>query len=73
MRRGKRHVVVAPVGFLADHVEILYDLDIEAKGWCERELGLVLHRTTSLNAGSGLVRALAAVAREVLASPGDFG
>src|SRR5262249_40632514 len=27
-RRGKRHVVLAPVGFLADHVEILYDLDI---------------------------------------------
>ena len=30
-QRGKKHVVIAPIGFLADHVEILYDLDIEAK------------------------------------------
>ena len=28
---GDRHVVFAPIGFLADHVEILYDLDIEAR------------------------------------------
>jgi ferrochelatase len=72
-RRGRRHVVVAPIGFLADHVEILYDLDIEARGWCEGELGLIYHRSASLNAGAGLVRALAAVAREVLARPADFG
>src|SRR4030095_2882713 len=29
--RGRDHLVLAPIGFLADHVEILYDLDIEAK------------------------------------------
>jgi protoporphyrin/coproporphyrin ferrochelatase len=57
---GKRHLVVAPIGFLADHVEILYDLDIEAKAWAE-ELGMVLYRTTSLNATGGLIDALAAV------------
>ncbi|MBX3221199.1 MAG: ferrochelatase [Labilithrix sp.] len=68
-KRGLRHVVVAPVGFLADHVEILYDLDIEAKAWCEGELGIVLYRSASLNAGQGLVDALAAVARELLARP----
>lgn len=65
-RAGRKHVVVAPIGFLADHVEILYDLDIEAKAWAG-ELGIVLHRTTSLNAGSGLIEALAAVTRSVLA------
>ena len=65
-RAGRKHVVIAPIGFLADHVEILYDLDIEAKAWAG-ELGIVLHRTTSLNAGSGLIEALAAVTRSVLA------
>ncbi|HVH44936.1 MAG TPA: ferrochelatase [Labilithrix sp.] len=71
-RRGKRHVVIAPIGFLADHVEILYDLDIEAKAWGEGELGIVLYRSASLNAGDGLVDALAIVARDVLARPHDF-
>lgn len=65
-RAGRKHVVIAPIGFLADHVEILYDLDIEAKVWAG-ELGIVLYRTTSLNAGSGLIKALAAVTRSVLA------
>lgn len=64
-REGKTHVVIAPIGFLADHVEILYDLDIEARAWCE-ELGMVLYRSASLNADDGLVTALEAVARGVL-------
>ncbi len=41
-------VVVAPIGFLADHLEILYDLDIEAKDRATG-LGLQLSRTESLN------------------------
>jgi ferrochelatase len=56
--RGNKEVVVAPLGFLADHVEILYDLDIEAKGWAQ-DLGMVLYRSASLNAGEGMVSALA--------------
>jgi protoporphyrin/coproporphyrin ferrochelatase len=64
--RGRRQVVVAPIGFLADHVEILYDLDIEARAWAE-ELGIVLVRSTSLNAAAGLIDALAALARDVIA------
>ncbi len=67
--QGKRHIVVAPIGFLADHVEILYDLDIEAKAWSE-ELGTVLYRSTSLNAGGGLIDALVAVTRD-LSKPAD--
>lgn len=69
--RGKRHVVVAPIGFLADHVEILYDLDIEAMGLATT-LGIALYRSASLNAGDGIVRALVAVASEILASPDRF-
>jgi ferrochelatase len=59
--RGRDHLVLAPIGFLADHVEILYDLDIEAKAWAEA-LKVVTYRSASLNAGPAFVRALAAVA-----------
>lgn len=58
--RGRKEVVVAPIGFLADHVEILYDLDIEARSWAE-ELGLVLRRAPSLDASDGMVEALMSV------------
>lgn len=63
--RGDSHVLVAPVGFLADHVEILYDIDIEATAWAEAR-GLTLSRTASLNASAPLLDALEAVARRVL-------
>jgi ferrochelatase len=63
--RGDRHVVVAPVGFLADHVEILYDLDIEARSMAI-ERGLSYARSPSLNADGDLVEAIAGVARPLL-------
>jgi len=63
--RGRTHVVVAPIGFLADHVEILYDLDIEAQGWA-RDLGLTLVRSPSLNASDAIVRVLAAVTEDLM-------
>jgi ferrochelatase len=63
--RGDTHVIFAPVGFLADHVEILYDLDIEAQGWA-KERGLTAVRSPSLNAGEDLVRAIALVAAPLL-------
>jgi len=63
---GKTRVVVAPIGFLADHVEILYDLDIEAMGWA-KELALSFSRTRSLNDSAPMVRAITDVARGVLA------
>jgi ferrochelatase len=68
--RGRKDVLVAPIGFLADHVEILYDLDIEARGWAE-ELGLTLRRAPSLNAGDGIVGVLETLARALLAAPLD--
>jgi protoporphyrin/coproporphyrin ferrochelatase len=60
--RGRDHLVLAPIGFLADHVEILYDLDIEAKAWA-KELNVVTYRSASLNAGPAFVEALASIAR----------
>jgi ferrochelatase len=68
-RRGVKKVVFAPIGFLADHVEILYDLDIEARGW-GRELGIETYRSASLNAGEGIVSAIAAVAAGLLREAG---
>ena len=62
---GRRSVLVAPVQFLADHLEILYDVDIGAREQAER-CGLVFHRIDSLNADPGLIDALGAVARGTL-------
>jgi ferrochelatase len=45
---GVEHVVVCPAGFTSDHLEVLYDVDIEAKAVAE-EVGLTLSRTASLN------------------------
>lgn len=64
-KSGKTRAVIAPVGFLADHVEILYDLDIEAKAWA-RDLQIELFRSPSLNVSHGLVVALASVVRTAL-------
>jgi len=58
---GQREVVWAPFGFLADHVETLYDLDIEARA-IAAELSLSLVRLPALNVHQGLTSALAAVA-----------
>jgi ferrochelatase len=59
---GRRSVVVAPVQFLADHLEILYDVDIGAREQAERN-GISFQRIESLNAHPHLVEALAAVSR----------
>ncbi|HEY6151457.1 MAG TPA: ferrochelatase [Gaiellaceae bacterium] len=66
---GERKVLVAPVGFVSDHLEILWDLDIEAR---ERaaELGLELERIESLNDDPAFVRALAELVEERLAVSG---
>ena len=64
---GGRSVLVAPVQFLADHLEILYDIDVGAREQAER-CGLSFRRIESLNADAGLIDALATVARRTLKS-----
>lgn len=64
--RGDTHVLFAPIGFLADHVEVLYDLDVEAKQWAE-ERKLSCSRAASLNASPAMIDVVAAIARDVLA------
>ena len=50
-------MLVAPVGFVCDHLEILWDLDVEAREKAE-ELGLELDRIESLNADPDFIRVL---------------
>lgn len=61
---GARSVLVAPIGFLSEHIETLYDLDIEAKKQAE-ELGLGFSRAPTLNSHPELVETIAALIREV--------
>jgi ferrochelatase len=65
-RLGASDVVACPIGFLSDHIEILYDLDIEAKSQAEK-VGLSFARTASLNSSPALADAIAAVARRLVA------
>ncbi len=61
--RGRsRRVVVCPVGFVSDHLEILFDVDVEAAG-VAREVGLDLTRTPSLNDDPRFVALLADLVR----------
>jgi protoporphyrin/coproporphyrin ferrochelatase len=64
---GVRQLTVSPFGFLADHVETLYDLDIEARAWATA-LGLGFERVPALNTSPGLIDALSAVALRALAA-----
>jgi len=60
--KGHRGVFVQPIGFLCDHVEILYDIDIALKQLAKKE-GMRLWRAESLNDSRLLTAALADVAR----------
>lgn len=61
-QRGEKQVLVCVIGFVADHLEVLYDLDVEAKTEAGR-LGIQLERIAMLNDTPGLVATLAAVVR----------
>ncbi|MEI9940233.1 MAG: ferrochelatase [Pseudomonadota bacterium] len=71
---GVRQITLSPFGFLADHVETLYDLDIEARAWASA-LGLGFERVPALNTAPGLIDALSTVALRALvasaASPAE--
>jgi ferrochelatase len=66
--QGHTGVVLQPIGFLCDHVEILYDIDI-AFAETARGLGLRLYRPESLNDSPLLTEALVAVVQSALQQP----
>ncbi len=68
--RGVREVLVCPVGFVADHLEIRWDLDHEAAELAG-ELGIGFRRIEMPNADPAFVQVLAALVRRVLAVPSE--
>ncbi len=62
-RGAARRVLIAPIGFVADHLEVLYDIDVECAER-ERELGIEMRRIESPNASPAFIAALAAIVRE---------
>ena len=64
-RSGARDVLVCPIGFVADHLEILYDLDVEAQEFA-RTKGIRIRRTASFNARPEFIDALAQVVSDAL-------
>lgn len=64
---GRRAVVIAPVQFLSDHLEILYDVEVGAREQAERA-GLAFHRIAALNEDPGLITALRNVAVQTLSA-----
>jgi len=66
-QKGVKQVIIAPVQFLADHLEILYDVNIGAREQAE-ENGIEFARTESLNTSPLFIKALAEVVKETLKS-----
>lgn len=66
-REGHRHVLIAPIGFLSDHLEVLYDIDIEFRRLAESK-GMQLERMAMLNADPSLIATLASLIQEHQAS-----
>jgi ferrochelatase len=62
---GHTHVLIAPVQFLADHLEILYDIEIGAREQAEAA-GIQFARTESLNTSPLFIKALAEVVQETM-------
>ncbi len=61
--RGVNRILVVPVGFFSDHLEILYDLDIEALG-VAKEIGVELKRTELPNDTPSAIRALSSLVED---------
>jgi ferrochelatase len=55
--RGTTHLIIHPIGFLSDHMEVLYDLDEEARRLCE-QLGLFMVRSRTVGTHRAFVRML---------------
>jgi ferrochelatase len=68
--RGVKDVLVCPVGFVADHLEIRWDLDHEARERAD-ELGMSFARIEMPNADPQLIRVLAGLVRRVLSVPSE--
>lgn len=66
---GVKELLFVPIGFVCDHVEVLFDVDIEHKAQAD-ELGIRLERTEMLNDDPGLAKAVASAVRSAVAEAG---
>lgn len=64
---GARSILVVPIGFVCDHTEILFDIDVQAAA-AAREAGVALRRTESLNTSPTFIAALAALVQSSVVS-----
>jgi ferrochelatase len=62
-RQKVREILIIPIGFVADHIEVLYDIDILYREKAE-SMGMVLKRTASLNFSEKFIEALANIVEE---------
>ena len=67
--KGHQDFLIVPIGFVCDHVEVLYDVDVVYRGLAGR-LGVRLERTASLNDDPLLVAAIAEIAHDTAAGRG---
>jgi ferrochelatase len=65
---GAKRILVVPIGFVCDHTEILFDIDVQATQ-VARDVGVMLRRTQSLNTSPTFIRALAALVAEAVPTP----
>jgi ferrochelatase len=62
-QQNVREVLVIPIGFVSDHIEVLYDIDIQYREKA-KSMGMVLRRTPSLNLSDRFIAALATIVEE---------
>jgi ferrochelatase len=70
LKSNRADVVIAPIGFLSDHMEVIYDLDVEARALCDK-LGIRMVRAGTVETHPAMIRMIAELAeREPEKCPG---
>ena len=64
-KSGEKNILVVPIGFVCDHIEVLYDIDIETRT-IAKQFGTRLERSPALNASSTFINSLADLVEEKL-------
>jgi ferrochelatase len=57
-------IVIAPIGFLSDHMEVIYDLDVEARALCD-ERGIIMSRASTVETHPSMIRMIVELAETV--------
>lgn len=70
-KQGTTHVIVSPIGFVSDHMEVMYDLDVEAKAKAE-EVGLAMFRASSVGNDPLMIDMITDLVKQQLAGAPAF-